>query len=172
MMYSTNKRILSLFLLSLFFNNALAKEAVTHCSQDETPLFSCTMHNKKILSLCSAENNKYLTYRYGKYGQPEFSYPDKQVAAEKIFSYGHYFRYRTDYFLLIFTNHNYQYDVFKYYSDDGSTDKPLVAGVNITHILSGKEYTNECASIENDSLLILQDLLPCNETIALGCENR
>ena len=170
-MRSTNKRMLSLFLLSFFLNNTLAKDTVTHCSQDETPLFSCTMHNKKILSLCSAENNKFLTYRYGKYGQPEFSYSDRQIAADNVFSYAHYFRYRTDYFLLIFTNQNYQYDVFRYYSDDGSTDKPLAAGINITNTFSGKEYINECASIEKDSLLILQDFLPCNKTTALGCRN-
>lgn len=31
----------------------------THCTQDETPVFSCTMDNKKILSLCSTDDNKW-----------------------------------------------------------------------------------------------------------------
>jgi hypothetical protein len=171
-MRSTNRQLILIFLLSLFFNSALANGAVTNCTQDETPVFSCTMRNKKILSLCSTDNNKFLTYRYGKSGQIEFTYPSEKTASDKIFSYSHYFRYRTDYFILSFTNQDHRYAVFRYYSDDGSSnDEPVMAGVSVTNLVSEKEYTNRCKTIESDSISILRDYIPCDPNGDFGCKS-
>lgn len=171
-MHLINKRIISIFLFCTFISNALAIDNTTQCMNNEEILFSCTMNNKKILSICSKGNNNFIFYRYGKPGEIEFSYPSLDIKADKIFSQNHYFRYRTDYFTLTFLNNEYEYTVSRYYSDDGISgdSESIVAGVKVINTESKKEFVNMCKTIEEDSISVLRDFLPCNLYGEFGCK--
>jgi len=48
------------------------------CSTQEAIYFSCTLENKKIVSLCGKEEGHNLKYRYGTQSLIELSYPSEQ----------------------------------------------------------------------------------------------
>ena len=54
----------------------------THCANDETIIFNCSV-GKKIVSVCASKNvsaaSGYLQYRFGRKGSPELIYPENKL---------------------------------------------------------------------------------------------
>ncbi len=73
-----------IFLLAVtwLMNSASAATPASHCLANETTLFTCTLTNKKIVSLCSTKKTPrdtgYLQYRFGVLGRVELAIPNKK----------------------------------------------------------------------------------------------
>lgn len=64
--------------VNLPYAKALQYNENSLCSAREAIFFSCTLENKKIVSLCGEEEGKSLKYRYGTQALVELSYPSEQ----------------------------------------------------------------------------------------------
>lgn len=64
--------------VSLPYAQALQYKENSLCSAQEAIYFSCTLENKKIVSLCGEEGGHNLKYRYGTQALIELSYPSEQ----------------------------------------------------------------------------------------------
>ena len=74
--------------------NSNATWADTHCKSSETVYFACALKkSSKIISLCGSNpfdldvksDNKWLQYRFGKLGKPEFIFPKSPVDSLRKF---------------------------------------------------------------------------------------
>lgn len=110
-------------LLALLTTLALADAPEAHCSEAETTAFSCPI-GKKVLSLCWAGEARAtpLTYRFGKLGKVELSWPREPEPVETAFAWEHSLlpappggnvRPRLEYSALSFTNGGVTYTVFE-----------------------------------------------------------
>jgi hypothetical protein len=65
-------------------------ESQNLCTEQEGPLFSCSLENKKLVSVCalidSAQESgyRYLVYRYGTKEKIELSFPDKPMEFRRL----------------------------------------------------------------------------------------
>jgi hypothetical protein len=110
-------------LLVLLATFAIAGEPATHCAPPETTAFSCPI-GKKVLSLCwaGAATSTPLTYRFGKQGKVELSWPTEPQPLETAFVWEHSLlpsppggdvRPRLEYSTLSFANEGVTYTVFE-----------------------------------------------------------
>jgi hypothetical protein len=78
----------------------------THCTSEETVVFSCPVSKQKVASICKSkelsETTGYLQYRFGKLGKPEIMFPPQTERPGKYVKYkrviysgggGSYFRF-------------------------------------------------------------------------------
>jgi hypothetical protein len=106
----------------------------SHCSADESVVFSCLLRNAKVVSLCSsrvlAKDAGYLQYRYGPQGRVELEYPADRAATQTGFTLEQHRPYRMESELLHFTIGQYEYSVYRVVSADRET--PNGAGVMVS----------------------------------------
>lgn len=148
------------------------------CSKNDTVIFSCTLENKKMLSLCletftDEKIQPVLIYNYGAPNHIELRYPNHKIPAPNAFEYALYFRYQTEYFWVNFENTGYLYSIGRYFSGEDNPSKPSIQyRLNVTNAATGKEITSHhCQTIYKDSLLTLSDiLLRCSKTEEIGCQ--
>ncbi len=78
------KIFVSLLLFTgIAINPGWTETTVSHCTSNETILFSCVLKNQKIVSLCSTqkspEDSGYIQYRFGANRRIELLIPKKRV---------------------------------------------------------------------------------------------
>lgn len=139
------------------FSSALADVAPTLCASNETNLFSCTLSDKKLVSLCTskktASDNGYVQYRFGLPGKIEVALPRKKAglpAISLLYSKNRYLEYNR----LAIENEPFTYNIesfrqFKKINRDGypttkSSDTLSIEDANKTVWEGNKVYTSTC----------------------------
>jgi len=115
------------------------------CVANENILISFKMEkSSKILSVCTAKDESYIVYRFGKQGNIEIEFPENKTGSWDKFTYKHGQQRVTDMYFLEFINHGYKYDVYHHLWLDDYDRETVVGsnyGVGITNISKGK-YTD------------------------------
>lgn len=158
-----------IFVISLLVFYMSPADANSLCETDQKVIFSCSMLNNKLLSLCiTANENNSICYKYGTHNKIELIYPLKNINKNNLFTYNHYYRYQTDYIRVYFKNENYIYTIFYDYEADGIEREE--AGILIKNALTQNEYKYKCKKIETNHLGKLTKILNCNKDGEFGCE--
>lgn len=161
---------IALFLLAFLSSQAFA---ATHCTTDEQDLFSCQIaKSSKVVSLCAsknlAKNNGSLSYRFGKIGKPEFTFPETAKNSLAAFTYSHYFRAQVDRTYISFKNNAVEYQVFDTY--DGETKPEYQQGITVI-TADGKETNLFCGKKTDAHLEKLRGVIACDDENPLfDCE--
>ena len=121
-------------LLAVVMPVVAAAAEPSHCTADESVVFSCLLRNAKVVSLCSsrdlAKDAGYLQYRYGPKGRVELEFPAGRRGTQDRFSLEQHRPYRMESELLHFTIDQYEYSVYRVVSNDPET--PNGAGVMVS----------------------------------------
>jgi hypothetical protein len=150
------------FLPVLFFANSALAAVPSHCFTGEQIFFTCRLADERVISLCgAAELGKdigYMQFRAGPEGNIEYEFPhaDQKSPAKVNFTNSHYFRYRTDYRRIIFTDEDTEYQVFADYNGEDGEDL-YEAGL----VFGGWDgAVTPCKKPYLDNLAPLDDVLP------------
>ncbi len=133
------------------------------CTASEHIIFSCTVKQGKVLSLCGSrdltKDRGYLQYRFGLPAKVELEFPKDRTGTQQKFHYSHYFRAQVDMTEISFTNEGYQYLLFDTYNGE---EKPAVSEQGITITPPGKQNgtTLQCHTKPKADFSILADILP------------
>ncbi len=72
--------------------SAAKPEVESHCASEEKVIFSCSLSDTKIVSLCASPSltptDGYLQYRFGPVNKPELVYPTRKEHPKKYFQSG------------------------------------------------------------------------------------
>jgi hypothetical protein len=150
------------FVVSVTF--AGATEVPSHCSKNETDVFSCKVRSSdKYVSLCGSKPlngpRPYLVYRFGALGRTEMSYPTDTAGSLHQFRSSHYFRAQVDRRSISFSRSGVTYDLFSNFEGEASPPQ-REGGVIIT--MAGKKAgfkTLHCAKPYFEKLELLDGIL-------------
>ena len=141
-----------------------ARELTTSlCAKEEKVVFSCTLKNAKVVSLCSStklsKTEGYLQYRFGGSGKIELEYPKEREATQKAFKYSHYFRAQVDLTEISFTIDGYVYTVFDNFNGE---EKPAISeeGISVTPTDNKKAVTHICRGRAKVDFTDISETLP------------
>lgn len=106
------------------------------CAKNETVAFAFQLKNKKWVSVCREQNDKYLVYRFGTKDKIELTYPPVlDTTSWQQFSFKYYNRgggvqnAAMNIAFLTFINNQTSYEVYETWSAEDNTSK---CGISIT----------------------------------------
>jgi hypothetical protein len=141
-----------------------ARELATSlCAKEEKVVFSCTLKNAKVVSLCSStklsKTEGYLQYRFGGSGKIELEYPKEREATQKAFKYSHYFRAQVDLTEISFTIDRYVYTIFDTFNGE---EKPAISeeGISVTPTDNKKAVSHICRGRAKVDFTDISETLP------------
>ena len=133
----------------------------TLCTGADWVVFNAvSKKNGKIVSVCVMEGDhttpSHLTYRYGKPGKVELSYPATAKGSAKKFTARRYTRAQATYFKFEFTTKGYNYEIL-----DGAEGNDTDTGLRVIRVSDGKVVAEHDLAPDTKtlSLMALEDLV-------------
>lgn len=140
-------KTLSLIIFLLLVNSSLKAAELTHCSNEERVVFSCST-GKKFVSVCASKDASkdkgYVQYRYGVINKPELIFPENREPANKNFSY-QYNLYASGYSNdILFNIGTFNYIVSYLFAkgDESGSVEVIKSGKNIANIICKSKPNN------------------------------
>lgn len=117
--------------------------------------------SKKIISICTAEDESYIVYRFGTRDNIELEFPEDRENSFSYFNYSYYLRggglenAGLDFDHFNFSNGDYQYQVYSEYEAETGIRS---VGIRVTNEKTGKE-----TDITGDSNSVIGSMIPFRE---------
>ncbi|OZV13713.1 hypothetical protein CIW83_01880 [Tissierella sp. P1] len=117
--------------------------------------------SKKIMSICTAEDESYIVYRFGTRDNIELEFPEDRENSFSYFNYSYYLRggglenAGLDFDHFNFSNGDYQYQVYSEYEAETGI---RAVGIRVTDEKTGKE-----TDITGDSNSVIGSMIPFRE---------
>jgi hypothetical protein len=170
-----NQSVKRIITLSLAFSIAMATPAsevqgTSLCNSNEDVVFSCTLKNKKSVSICRAKraSGDLLTYRFGKPKAVEMEYSDV-TGPTSTFRYESYFRYQVNYFDLSFERDGHTYLVYRKWDEENPVAQ---FGLDVSFPSNRKPLRMVCAAEINDENFGKTTDVACDMDSMFGCERK
>ncbi|MEM7058669.1 MAG: hypothetical protein AAF557_13840 [Pseudomonadota bacterium] len=128
----------------------------TLCTGEDWVVFNATSQkNGKLVSVCMTEGDdstaNHLTYRYGKPGNVELTYPAVAQGSAKKFTARRYTRPQTTYLKFEFTTKGYNYEIH-----DGGEGNDTYTGLSVIRVSDGKTIAEHGLIPDTKSLSLMQ----------------